>query len=403
MKVSEVCRNYFNGFHEISNYKNNTFKVNAIAVLKIVSYGTLLIPAGVGFLYIAVSLYERVTTNRTVSDDKVTATFFTHKGNPIKVTLQEVLSVYYPKYRPNRNQTNLEDYSKSEDYKRHAKTACVYYNSSQIEEADALRIVFQREPTNIAMGNDQYDVKNLKKLFGYEKSVYNDVTAKKTDGTSFGELPNTAAVYSETYMWSPVGGEDKKEIACLSLPAPALDSDDQPHYNYYMKGSKLDVKKYKKEMTFLFRVIEKAVRDHKDKAFGNKGLKRVVLSKFGQGAFLEALSLNDANMARNIYKKEMAVFLGKIKDIGLDVVMSEYSDYNNDPWHNKMINGDIIETCKEGDLIVNAWDPHSAPGNGNDADRSFDGAMGKGSGILLTQTSWLNKTLRIKKALVAVL
>jgi hypothetical protein len=67
-----------------------------------------------------------------------------------------------------------------------------------------------------------------------------------------------------------------------------------------------------------------------------------------------------------------------------------------------MIIGDIIETAHEGDLIINAWDPHSAPGNGNDADGSFDGSMGKGSGILLTQTSWLNKTLRSTSSLVAI-
>ncbi|MFV0339736.1 MAG: hypothetical protein ACK5MA_03770, partial [Parachlamydiaceae bacterium] len=64
-----------------------------------------------------------------------------------------------------------------------------------------------------------------------------------------------------------------------------------------------------------------------------------------------------------------------------------------------MIIGDIVDTAQEGDLIVNAWDPHSAPGNGNDGDRSFDGAMGRGSGILATQTSWLNPTLKSKEAL----
>ena len=82
--------------------------------------------------------------------------------------------------------------------------------------------------------------------------------------------------------------------------------------------------------------------------------------------------------------------------------MSEYTDPDGDVWHPHMIIGDIVQTAREGDLIVNAWDPHSAPGNGNDADHSFDGAMGRGSGILLTQTAWLNETLSKPESAIAV-
>ncbi len=315
--------------------------------------------------------------------------------------LSEVLNTYDPRCKPSANRKNLLNYSDSKDYERHAKTARIYYNSGQISEFDTLNIVFQREPTNIAMGANQYHAGKLEKLFGYRKGVYNDLGAKKRDGSSFKDLPNTVTVYSETYLWDPPGGKNKKEVACLSLPAPALDSADQPHYAYYMKTGKLDAKKYEQEMEFLFKSIERAIRDNKDLAFGGKGIKRLVLSRFGQGAFLGALSPDDREIAKNAYKQQMAIFLSRIKDIDLEIVMSEHS-YPKEIWHDKMIIGSIIQTAKEGDLIINAWDPHSAPGNGNDADPSFDGAMGKGSGILLTQTSWLNKTLRHQDSLVAV-
>lgn len=318
------------------------------------------------------------------------------------IDLSQVLDTYHPLYLPHSNRSNLEIYCTSEAYRRHAQTARIYYNSNQLSADDALRIIFQREPTNIGMGANQYCSANLAKLFGYTRGVFNDVNAKKTDGSSFKDLPNTAAVYSETYLWNPPGGNTKIEIACLSLPAPALDSADQPHYTYYMKTGTLDAQKYEEEMKFLFRTIESAVRDNREIAFNNRGIQRLVLSRFGQGAFLEGLSPGDQKIAHHAYKNQLAVFLHRTRDIDLEIVMSEYSYPVADLWHREIIIGDIIKTAQEGDLIINAWDPHSAPGNGNDADHSFDGAMGKGSGILLTQTSWLNETLKNKKSLVAV-
>jgi hypothetical protein len=325
------------------------------------------------------------------------------KVNPVQtqVSLSEVLSAYNPHFRPKANAANLETYSQSEDFKRHAKTARVYYNGNQLSKQDAKKVIFQREPTNIAMGANQYNKQRLKQLFGYETSVYNEAEAKKSDGSKFKELPNTASVYAETYMWDPPGGKSKKEIACLSLPAPALDSKIQPHYDYYMGDGLLNTEKYAKEMEFLFKTIERALKDNQDSAFEGKGIKRLFLCRFGQGAFLGALSPQDQQKAQKIYLTEMNKFLKNIQNTGVEVVMSEYMK-PNEVWLDNMIIGDIIKTAQEGDLIVNAWDPHSAPGNGNDADKSFDGAMGKGSGILLTQTAWLNETLRQEDSFVAI-
>lgn len=323
-------------------------------------------------------------------------------SEPSCFKLSEILSIYKQTFMPRANLENLLDYNESEDYKRHAQTARIYYNSNQLAEEDALKIVFQREPTNIAMGINQYNEENLEILFGYRKGIYNDTNARKKNGSSFNELPNSVTVYSETYLWDPPGGKNKKEVACLSLPAPALDSTKQPHYNYYMKEGKLDAKKYEQEIEFLFKCIERVVRENKDIAFNGKGINRLVLSKFGQSAFLGALSRYDQKIAHNAYRKQLAIFLNNIKNIDLEIIMSEYSHPGDDLWHDHIIIGDIIKTAQERDLIINAWDPHSAPGNGNDADHSFDGAMGKGSGILLTQTSWLNKILLDKDSLVPV-
>lgn len=306
-------------------------------------------------------------------------------------------------YAPEMNKENLMSYVQSQDFQRHAKTARIYYNSKQLAEQDALRIVAQREPTNIAMGKGQYDKAKLKTAFGYSQSVYKDKHVKKENGEEFGKLPNSACVYSETYLWDPPGGTNKKEVSVLSLPAPALDSPKQPHFDHYVQNGKLSAAKYEEEMKFLFDVTEQAIRDNKDSAFGGTGLKRVVLSKFGQGAFLAGLSKEDQQLANEIYQKQMKEFLKRVADTKVPIVMIDYKIGSDaDRWMDNMIEGDIVQQAKPGDLIINAWDPHSAPGNGNDSDRSLDGAIGMSTGIVATQTAWLNERLKKRECLVKV-
>lgn len=326
--------------------------------------------------------------------------------------LERALSAYVPHCRPQINGQNLRDYYVSEDFARHAKTARVYYNGSQLSDEDALRITFQREPTNIAMGSGQYNKERLKELYGFERGVFTDPTAKKSDGKPFKDLPNTACMYAETYLWKPPGGQNKVEIACLSVPAPAMDSKHQPHYPYYMGTGKphhpddmgtgkLNTARYENEMEFLFKTVELSLRDNVADAFNGKGIKRVIISRFGQGVFLNALGGSDKALANAAFDKQLAKFMNRIQDLNVEIKMSEYNAFggNKDPG---TVYGDILDTAQEGDLVINAWDPHSAPGNGNDADKSFDGAMGKGTGILLTQSPWFNEVLKSKDALVAV-
>lgn len=323
--------------------------------------------------------------------------------------LADVLNNVYEKdHRPNKNGENLDAYSKSDDFRRHAGTARIYYNSDQLAGQDALRVIYQREPTNIAM-DQRYPKARLREQFGYGESVYNE-NAVKANGHYFSAQPNTAAVYSETFMWKdPKDPNSKKEIACLSLPAPALDDEGQPHFNYYVQSGQLNEGRYREEIQFLFSTVEAAVRDNEKSAFQDRGIKRLVLSKFGQGAFLGAFEMNNPNrkVANSVFKTELHAFLRRMaKDHSeIEVVMAEKKPpVDGEDWlpEGQMKYGDIVQTCQEGDLIINAWDPHSAPGNGNDGDPSLDGAMGRGSGILLTQTAWFNPNLRKETSLAQV-
>ncbi|MDP1608833.1 MAG: hypothetical protein Q8L98_05930 [Chlamydiales bacterium] len=59
MKLLEVCANYFYAFQDISDYKRNTTKTNALALLAIASYFTVVIPVCFAVLFTAGSLCGR--------------------------------------------------------------------------------------------------------------------------------------------------------------------------------------------------------------------------------------------------------------------------------------------------------------------------------------------------------
>jgi len=184
------------------------------------------------------------------------------------------------------------------------------------------------------------------------------------------------------------------------VPSPALDKRGQPDYAFYVKDNLLDKDKYRKSISSIFSMIKLA----SEIPFGKDGFKGIILSKFGQGSFLKGLPGGQQFEANRIFEEELSKFL-RLVDKKLDVRMSIYSLQDPtmmEPEFEKAFVGDIIASALDGYLIVNAWDPTSAPGNGNDEDPTFDGAMGKGSGILVTQSAWLNKKLRTKEALVAI-
>ena len=67
MKLSDVCKNYFSGFQEVSNFGKNDKKTNVLAVLKILSYFTVVIPLGFAAVYGAASLCGRVSKKQHLS------------------------------------------------------------------------------------------------------------------------------------------------------------------------------------------------------------------------------------------------------------------------------------------------------------------------------------------------
>ncbi len=325
--------------------------------------------------------------------------------------MESFYDVYYSGYAPTANRKCLTNYIQSKDFERHAASAKVYYNSQQLSLQDSVRVTFQREPVNIEM-HQRYDKTKLENFLTnqgftpHTEGVFNDTTSKRADGSTFKDQPCSACIYSETFLWSKVGDDSsKKEIGCLSVPAPALDVNNQPHYAYYIKDGALDLDKYKQEMQVLANAVVNASLDNKTSAFQGKGLKRVVISLYGQNNFLKAAKDSDRKAANQLFYSTLVTAIqnhaSQLQD--LEIVLSDYGNLKNPEFETSFvaplkagglkvgyINGNILLNAKEGDLIVNSWDPHSIPGNGNELDNSFDGVLGRATGITLTQCAWIN-------------
>lgn len=69
--VSLACKNYFEGFQDLSTFNTNNSSKNAIGVLKVVSYFTLVIPLFVGLIYGVSSLVGRVTVEDNQSPENL--------------------------------------------------------------------------------------------------------------------------------------------------------------------------------------------------------------------------------------------------------------------------------------------------------------------------------------------
>jgi hypothetical protein len=67
MKILEVCTNYFHGFQDIAHCQRNDAKTNVLAMLKIVSYITIVIPLFFAALFTAASLCGRANKVESLS------------------------------------------------------------------------------------------------------------------------------------------------------------------------------------------------------------------------------------------------------------------------------------------------------------------------------------------------
>ena len=247
---------------------------------------------------------------------------------------------------------------------------------SKLDAQAAQDVAFQRDLANIGMmdiaaitASDQNGGDLNASVLGNRKSYVSshpDSAAVKPG--------NQVSLAMETLLRRADGVV--KKVTVLSSPAPALDSKAQPEWSSYVDAQgRLDPAKYRAGMA--------GIRDHIRSCAASHAGPRVVLTGIGTSAFLGGLNNDDKATARAIVTEMLADVARDLDALGKQVAFYDKSDAfcnalneRNQGAPSIAFLGKLEASWEEdGDLILNAWDPHSLIGNGLKLDNSGDGIL----------------------------
>lgn len=251
------------------------------------------------------------------------------------------------------------------------KKTTVYYDKEEgISQSDIEQLLTKREPVNIAM-NRYYNQNRLKHLFGWDSGFYGEYYHHHD------KLAPNITVYCKTPEF-----RTNHFIHVVHAIGYGFDRNTQPDYKYF-----IDNDNFSELNSRIYRVFHRIFTCAKE-----KGFRRVVLSQFGcsafAGEFRKEIVAIWVHQLRNYLEQygeelleagivEISCFrLALLKYHTLRVPLRHFiSDkYGNVPgvFQTTFEKGTLDET-----LFVNAWDPWSLVGNGNDMDNSLDGYFGR--------------------------
>jgi len=246
----------------------------------------------------------------------------------------------------------------------HTRTAVVYHaRQDPLELVE--RVAREREPVNIAMGRF-YDARKLLAHFGYRHGVYAGSSKRSL-------MPNIAA-YCQTPIQSPDG--DWSDVHVINAVGYAFDSPQQPDHQYFFPMTPGKWEELVARMAQMWTFIFECARRHQ--------LEYVYLADVGGGAFSDELNM----------KKETRY--DRLKLASLPNVQAKYPDIKV---HRLPRIPDWCFTSegrarRHDSLLVNAWDPWSMVGNGNERDASLDGFFGRSTAMALLCWPVTNPFLR---------
>ena len=290
---------------------------------------------------------------------------------PVGSNAEELYQIYNPNFRPPVWSI------KSCENKDLSETTKIYCDEGA-DKDEVIRLAREREPVNMVMDR-HYDENSLQKNFGYKTSAYQNIYSESR------KTPANIAVYTKTPVkW----GEKETTANVINVIAPALDSKKQPDYKiFFDTKNNTDIFRkylYAQHMESVFNKIFQAAVDNNNK--------EIILSGFGLGFFS---SLCGEVAAQDGYKTGLKNSLKKFESNllkrGIKISYNSYEANDTFPdgiirsltknLRGEKIIGGIDEIVfKQNDenrLYVNAWDPHSFVGNGNEGDNSLDGWWGR--------------------------
>lgn len=252
------------------------------------------------------------------------------------------------------------------------ETICYYDFKDNLEIVKSVEKF--REPVNIGMSR-MYSKSKLNALFGYETSVYNPTS------------PNIA-VYCHTPC---IVGNKSCKIHVLNVIGVALDSKNQPDYIRIVENGKDE---YYRMVYLVFKKIKHC--------FLTKPFKYLVLHGFGLGAF--------SSLAKKLDIDPQKVFVSCLENLFNDLpqdkkIIINYLDIQttlkvmkiNVPIQKLVfsVNPDKLNKT----LFINAWDPFSVIGNGNNNDPTLDGYFGRMTAMSVLGWSLINPYVKFEAVL----
>lgn len=274
----------------------------------------------------------------------------------------------------------------------YAKRAFVVCGADDDEDVVA-RLVSERVPVNIGGDRSGSRLDGLRALYGYTRSAYN----RMFDTNSV--LPPNIGVYTYAPVWldadeKEVVEEGKPDVVDVHLYHAigyAFDSVSQPDYRANMTDEEL-TERYK------------AVFDKVVAVCHRLGLTKVALPLIGCGTF--------AARRPGLFEKCWAPAFAAVFAHGgtgtPEVCMMGHGQ--TDAGRAKLLGLGFVGSFPkclesldlESTLVVNAWDPHSAIGNGNGMDNSLDGFVGRQSAATALGTPQTNMSVLDRSKLLRV-
>jgi len=261
----------------------------------------------------------------------------------------------------------------------------VFYSEKDMATPDqgVIDMVMKREPANVTMVRF-YDQQLFKELFGYQFGGYSQSTELKL-------MPNIAIYTDAVIIKNGNVGEQLQNVHVINLVGYGFDSVEQPDYKYFsnkygLKENSANI--HPSALPELVRLYEqmwlKAYGAAKYLKDAGKGITSIYLFDVGGSAF-KALAPIITNFVVDVF----AASFSKVKELfdKENIKIRGLQDPNDlQKGFLPRAAFDIPESLfsdKElsTTLYVNAWDPWSLIGNGNEHDGSLDGFWGRNSNM----------------------
>jgi hypothetical protein len=194
-----------------------------------------------------------------------------------------------------------------------------------------------------------------------------------------------------------------KNVHVINSIGFAFDDERQPDYKYYMRVFTDDKKaELMTALTNVFRLVFACAGKH--------AFRKVCICYLGGGAF-KALFKPKPNAYLDFFMQALrnateeldnrGIVLNEMNIMGGDNVTDVHDEIRKmlqeEPYKSRIRSsakvGNIPQILDEETLFMNAWDPHSVVGNGNEADNSLDGYFGRLSNLALLCTPATNPSM----------